>query len=77
MGRLQGERNGALENVKAEAALRQQAERDLVTAIGTIESLQQALQKLAGPRFGFLIGATYDIRAGDPGVIAGLQLTFR
>ena len=75
--RLQGERNGALENAKAEAALRQQAERDLFTAMGTIQSLQSALKQLAGPRFGLLIGATYDIRAGDPGVIAGLQLTFR
>ena len=75
--RLQGERNGALRNAEAEAALRKQAERDLATAIGAIESLQQALQRLAGPRFGLLIGATYDIRAGDPGVMAALQFSFK
>ena len=75
--RLQGERNGELENAKAEAALRRQAERDLATAMQTIASLQDALKRLAGPRFGLLIGATYDIRAGDPGVMAALQLTFR
>ena len=75
--RLQGERNGALENAKAEAALRQQAERDLIMAIQTINSLQDALKRLAGPRFGLLLGATYDIRAGDPGVMAALQFSFK
>jgi len=75
--RLQGERNGALDNAKAEAALRQQAERDLDIAISTIKSLQEALTKLAGPRFGLIVGATYDIRAGDPGLMAALQFSFK
>lgn len=75
--RLRSERNDAITNARGEAALRERAERDLTTALQTITSLQCALKQLAGPRFGLLIGATYDIRAGDPGVIAGLQLTFR
>ena len=75
--RLQSERNEALRNSESEASLKRQVEQDLKTAIQTITSLQDALKRLAGPRFGLLIGATYDIRAGDPGVIAGLQLTFR
>ena len=71
--RLQGERNGALDNAKAEAALRQQAEKDLDIAIGTIKSLQEALQRLAGPRFGLIVGATYDPRSRDPSILAALQ----
>ena len=71
--RLQGERNGALDNAKAEAALRQQAERDLDIAITTIRSLQEALQRLAGPRFGLIVGATYDPRSRDPSILAALQ----
>jgi hypothetical protein len=77
VGRLQDERNRALDNAKAEAALRQQAERDLDMAIGTIRSLEEALKKLAGPRFGLLIGATYDPRSRDPAILAAVQVTFR
>lgn len=75
--RLQDERNRAMDNAKAEAALRQQAERDLDMAISTVKSLQEALQRLAGPRFGLLIGATYDPRSRDPALMAALQVTFR
>jgi len=75
--RLQDERNRAMDNAKVEAALRQQAERDLDMAIGTIRSLEEALKKLAGPRFGLIVGATYDPRSRDPALLAGLQLTFR
>ncbi len=77
VGRLQDERNRALDNAKAEAALRQMAERDLEAAIGTIKSLQEALQRLAGPRFGVILGATYSFQSRDPALLAGLQLTFR
>ena len=75
--RLQDERNRAMDNAKAEAALRQQAERDLDIAISTVKSLQEALNRLAGPRFGVILGATYDFRSRDPALLAGLQLTFR
>lgn len=77
VGRLQSERNEALKNGESEASLRRQAERDLEAAIGTIKSLQEALQRLAGPRFGLLIGATYDPRSRDPAILAALQVTFR
>lgn len=77
VGRLQDERNRALDNAKAEAALRQQVERDLDIAIGTIKSLQEALNRLAGPRFGLIVGATYDPRSRDPAILAALQVTFR
>lgn len=77
VGRLQDERNRALDNAKAEAALRQMAERDLDIAITTIKSLEEALARLAGPRFGLLIGATYDPRSRDPAILAALQVTFR
>lgn len=77
VGRLQDERNRAMDNARAEAALRQQAERDLDIAISTIKSLQEALQRLAGPRFGLLFGATYDPRSRDPSILAALQFTFR
>ena len=75
--RLQDERNRAMDNAKAEAALRQQAERDLDMAIGTIRSLEEALKKLAGPRFGLIVGATYDPRSRDPAILAAVQVTFR
>lgn len=75
--RLQRERNEAMDLAKAESRLRQAAERDLDIAIGTIKSLQEALQRLAGPRFGLIVGATYDIRARDPAILAALQVTFR
>jgi len=75
--RLQDERNRAMDNAKVEAALRQQAERDLDMAIGTIRSLEEALKKLAGPRFGLIVGATYDPRSRDPAILAALQVTFR
>jgi len=77
VGRLQSERNMAMSNAQAEAALREQAERDLDMAISTIKSLQEALNRLAGPRFGVILGATYDFRSRDPALLAGLQLTFR
>lgn len=77
MARLQPERDAALANARAEAALREQAERDLTMAMQTITSLQDSLKRLAGPRFGLLLGATYDIRAGDPGVMAALQFSFK
>jgi chromosome segregation ATPase len=73
--RLQGERNDVLGNAKAEATLRCQAERDLEYALITIESLNTALRKLSGPRFGVVLGATYDIRARDPAILAALQIT--
>ncbi len=75
--RLQDERNRAMDNAKVEAALRQQAERDLDMAIGTIRSLDEALKKLAGPRFGLIVGATYDPRSRDPAILAAVQVTFR
>ena len=75
--RLQDERNRAMDKAKVEAALRQQAERDLDMAIGTIRSLEEALKKLAGPRFGLIVGATYDPRSRDPAILAALQVTFR
>jgi len=77
VGRLQDERNRAMDNARAEAALRQMAERDLDIAITTIKSLEEALARLAGPRFGLLIGATYDPRSRDPAILAALQVTFR
>ncbi len=75
--RLQAERNEALDNARAEASLRQQAEHDLEIAIGTIKSLEQALKRLAGPRFGVIMGATYDIGTRDPGLLAALQIVFQ
>ena len=75
--RLQSERNEALKNSESEASLRRQVERDLDIAISTIKSLQEALQRLAGPRFGLLIGATYDPRSRDPAILAAVQVTFR
>lgn len=75
--RLQSERDEALLNAKSEASLREQAERDLEYAMTMIDSLNMAVAKLAGPRFGLIFGATYDIRARDPGLLAGLQWTFR
>ena len=75
--RLQDERNRAMDNAKVEAALRQQAERDLDMAISTVKSLQEALQRLAGPRFGLIVGATYDPRSRDPALLAAVQVTFR
>lgn len=77
VARLRSERDEAMTISRSEAALRQQAEHDLTVAIQTIASLQTALKQLAGPRFGLILGATYDIRAGDPGVMAALQLTFK
>lgn len=77
VGRLQDERNRAMDNARAEAALRQMAERDLDIAITTVKSLEEALARLAGPRFGLLIGATYDPRSRDPAILAALQVTFR
>jgi len=77
VGRLQSERNEALNNGECEASLRRQVERDLDIAISTIKSLQEALNRLAGPRFGVILGATYDFRSRDPALLAGLQLTFR
>jgi len=77
VGRLQSERNMAMSNAQAEAALREQAERDLDMAISTIKSLQEALQRLAGPRFGLIVGATYDPRSRDPAILAAVQVTFR
>ena len=77
VGRLQSERNEALSNGESEASLRRQAERDLEVAIGTIKSLQEALNRLAGPRFGVILGATYSFQSRDPALLAGLQLTFR
>ena len=77
VGRLQDERNRAMDNAKVEAALRQQAERDLDMAIGTIRSLEEALKKLAGPRFGLIVGATYDPRSRDPSILAALQFQWR
>ena len=32
---------------------------------------------LEGPRFGLLIGATYDPRSRDPALMAAVQVTFR
>lgn len=75
--RLRSERDEAIANAKAEASLREAAERDLEYAMKTIESLNTALKQLSGPRFGAIIGATYDIRARDPGIIAALQLQWR
>jgi hypothetical protein len=77
VGRLQDERNRAMDNAKVEAALRQQAERDLDMAIGAIRSLEEALKKLAGPRFGLIVGATYDPRSRDPSILAALQFQWR
>jgi len=77
VGRLQSERKEALSNGESEASLRRQAERDLEVAIGTIKSLQEALNRLAGPRFGVILGATYSFQSRDPALLAGLQLTFR
>ena len=74
---MQDERNRALDNAKVEAALRQMAERDLDMAISTVKSLQEALNRLAGPRFGVILGATYSFQSRDPALLAGLQLTFR
>lgn len=75
--RLQRERNEAMDLAKAESRLRQAAEEDNIVAQGMIRSLQEALNRLAGPRFGVILGATYDFRSRDPALLAGLQLTFR
>lgn len=75
--RLQRERNEAMDLAKAESRLRQAAEEDNLVAQGMIRSLQEALNRLAGPRFGVILGATYDFRSRDPALLAGLQLTFR
>lgn len=77
MARLQPERDAALANARAEAALREQAERDLEAAIETIRVLETAISRLAGPRFGLIVGATYDPRSRDPALMAALQVTFR
>ena len=75
--RLQRERNEAIDLAKAESRLRQAAEEDNLVAQGTIRSLQEALNRLAGPRFGVILGATYSFQSRDPALLAGLQLTFR
>jgi len=75
--RLQDERNRAMDNAKAESRLRQAAEEDNTMAQGLIRSLQEALAKLTGPRFGLILGATYDPRSRDPALLAGLQFTLR
>jgi len=77
MARLQPERDAALANARAEAALREQTEKDLATAIETIKALEAAVSRLAGPRFGLIVGATYDPRSRDPAILAALQVTFR
>ena len=75
--RLQRERNEAMDLAKAESRLRQAAEEDNTMAQGLIRSLQEALAKLTGPRFGLILGATYDPRSRDPALLAGLQFTLR
>ena len=75
--RLQRERNEAMDLAKAESRLRQAAEEDNTMAQGLIRSLQEALAKLTGPRFGLILGATYDLRSRDPALLAGLQFTLR
>jgi len=77
VARLQSERDAALSNARAETGLREQAERDLATAIDTIKALEAAVSRLAGPRFGLVLGATYDPRSRDPAILAAVQVTFR
>lgn len=77
MARLQPERDAALANARAEAALREQAEKDLAAAIETIKALEAAVTQLVGPRFGLILGATYDPRSRDPAILAAVQVTFR
>lgn len=61
--RLKSERDDALANAKAESLLRQQ--------------LEAALMKLAGPRFGVILGATYDPRSRDPSILAALEFQWK
>lgn len=74
--RLQSERDAALANARAEAALREQGERDLAAAIETIKALEAAVTRLVGPRFGLILGATVDPGLREPAILAALQLTF-
>lgn len=75
--RLQPERDAAFANARAEATLRERSEKDLAAAIETVKALEAALSRLAGPRFGLVLGATYDPRSRDPAILAALQVTFR
>lgn len=77
MTRLQSERNEALANAKAEALLREQAERDLEYALIENHYLATALNKLAGPRFGVILGAMYDPRSRDPSILAALEFQWK
>ncbi len=63
VSRLKSERDDALAIVRAESLLRQQ--------------LEAALMKLAGPRFGVILGATYDPRNRDPSILAALQFQWK
>lgn len=63
-------------NARAEALLREQAERDLECALRAHESLVVALNRLTGARFGVILGAAYDISAGDPRLLVPLQIVF-
>lgn len=75
--RLQSERNEAIANAKAEASLRKQSERDLQLALRENDSLVAALNRLAGPRFGVILGATYDPRSRDPSILAALEFQWK
>ena len=63
VSRLKSERDDALAIARAESLLRQQ--------------LEAALMKLAGPRFGVILGATYDLRSRDPSILAALEFQWK
>lgn len=63
VSRLKSERDDALAIARAESLLRQQ--------------LEAALMKLAGPRFGVILGVTYDPRNRDPSILAALQFQWK
>lgn len=72
--RLQSERDEAMGLARAEGKLRQDAERDIELAMDTIESLHAAIKRLAGPRFGIILGATRDFQGGNSEILAAVQI---
>ena len=64
----------ALQNEKTNA-LRIQVENDLTTVLEQVKVLEEVIEKLSGPKFGALIGATYT--NGEYGVMAGVTMSLK
>ena len=64
----------AMQNEKTNA-LRIQVENDLTTVLEQVKVLEEVIEKLSGPKFGALIGATYT--NGEYGVMAGVTMSLK